>query len=93
MTLRELVFMVLDECKIHSDDSYFNEDHVSFLLSKYRAFLLKKELEKLDTSAKIMVGCQSMCAIGDKRPFVIVNAIPVIEESIEEVIKKVKEML
>ena len=54
---------------------------------------LKKELEKLDTSAKIMVGCQSMCAIGDKRPFVIVNAIPVIEESIEEVIKKVKEML
>ena len=41
MTLR-----VLDECKIHSDDSYFNEDHVSFLLSKYRSFLLKKELEK-----------------------------------------------
>ena len=54
---------------------------------------LKKELEKLDTSAKIMVGCQSMCAIGDKRPFVIVNAIPVIEESIEEVVEKVKEML
>ena len=46
MTLRELVFMVLDECKIHSDDSYFNEDHVSFLLGKYRSFLLKKELEK-----------------------------------------------
>ena len=46
MTLRELVFMVLDECKIHSDDSYFNEDHVSFLLSTYRSFLLKKELEK-----------------------------------------------
>ncbi len=54
---------------------------------------LKKELEKLDLSAKIMVGCQSMCAIGAKRPFVIVNGIPVIEESIEEVIKKVKEML
>jgi hypothetical protein len=34
-----------------------------------------------------------MCAIGAKRPFVIVNGIPVIEESIEEVIKKVKEML
>lgn len=54
---------------------------------------LKKELEKLDSSAKIIVGCQSMCAIGAKRPFVIVNGIPVIEESIEEVIKKVKEML
>ena len=59
----------------------------------YDSEKLEKGLEKLDTSAKIMVGCQSMCAIGDKRPFVIVNAIPVIEESIEEVIKKVKEML
>ena len=46
MTLRELVFLVLDELKINSDDSYFNEDHVVFLLNKYRSFVLKKELEK-----------------------------------------------
>ena len=46
MTLRELVFLVLDELKINSDDSYFNEDHVIFLLNKYRSFVLKKELEK-----------------------------------------------
>lgn len=46
MTLRELVFLVLDELKINSDDSYFNEDHVAFLLNKYRSFVLKKELEK-----------------------------------------------
>lgn len=46
MTLRELVFLVLDELKINSDDSYFNEDHVVFLINKYRSFVLKKELEK-----------------------------------------------
>ena len=60
MTLRELVFMVLDECKIHSDDSYFNEDHVSFLLSKYRSFLLKKELEKENKSLS-SANAQTIC--------------------------------
>lgn len=70
-----------------------NEFKICNKCKGYDFEVLKKELEKLDTSAKIMVGCQSMCAIGAKRPFVIVNGIPVIEESIEEVIKKVKEML
>lgn len=34
--------MVLDELKLQSDDSFFTEDHVIFLLEKYRAFLLKQ---------------------------------------------------
>lgn len=34
--------MVLDELKINSDDSHFEEEHVMFLLDKYRAFLLKQ---------------------------------------------------
>ncbi len=34
--------MVLDELKLMSDDSSFNEDHVAFLLGKYRSFLLKQ---------------------------------------------------
>lgn len=41
-TWRELVYMVLDLLKIHSDDSKFTEDHVVFLLSKYRAFVLNQ---------------------------------------------------
>lgn len=41
-TWRELVYMVLDLLKIHSDDSKFTEDHVMYLLSKYRAFILKQ---------------------------------------------------
>lgn len=34
--------MVLDELKLLSDDAQFTEDHVMFLLNKYRAFLLKQ---------------------------------------------------
>ena len=42
MTFRELTYLVLDEVKQLSDDAYFTEDHVIFLLSKYRSFLLKQ---------------------------------------------------
>ena len=60
MTLRELVFLVLDELKINSDDSYFNEDHVVFLLNKYRSFVLKKELEK-ENKQLSNNNCQTIC--------------------------------
>lgn len=42
-TYREIVHMVLDELKLASDDAYFTEQHVIFLLGKFRAFMLKKE--------------------------------------------------
>ena len=41
-TYRELVYLVLDELKLISDDSTFTEDHVVFLLNRYRTFLLKQ---------------------------------------------------
>ena len=41
-TYRELVNMVLDELKMVSDDSLFQQEHVIFLLDKYRGFLLKQ---------------------------------------------------
>lgn len=42
-TYREVVSMALDELKSVSDDAYYTEGHVIFLLGKFRAFLLKKE--------------------------------------------------
>lgn len=42
MTYKQLVYMCLDQVKVSSDDSYFTEDHVIFLLSKLRSFLLKQ---------------------------------------------------
>ena len=41
-TYRELVYLCLDELKLYSDDSVFTEDHIIFLLNKYRSFLLKQ---------------------------------------------------
>lgn len=41
-TYKELVYLCLDELKEVSDDSHFQEEHVIFLLDKYRVFLLKQ---------------------------------------------------
>lgn len=53
-TYRELTYMVLDQLKLASDDSYYTEDHVKFLLSAYRVFLLEqiygKQLKEVDKS-------------------------------------------
>lgn len=46
MVTKELVYQILDEVKLISDDSVFTEDHVIFLIKKYRSFLIKKEQEK-----------------------------------------------
>ena len=46
MTYKELVYMALDALKIHSDDSKFTEDHVIFLLNKYRAYALRQKYSK-----------------------------------------------
>ena len=42
MTWREIIYMCSDELKLSSDDSYYTEDHIKFLISKYRSFLLKQ---------------------------------------------------
>ena len=41
-TYKQLTYLVLDEAKGLSDDFSFTEDHIVFLLDKYRSFLLKQ---------------------------------------------------
>ena len=41
-TYKELVYMCLDELKLYSDDALYTEEHIMFLLGKYRTFLLKQ---------------------------------------------------
>lgn len=43
--IKELVYMILDKVKLESDDADFTEDHIIFMLSKYRAFLLKQRYQ------------------------------------------------
>lgn len=54
---------------------------------------LVEKLKKLDANAEIMIGCQSFCAVGASKPFVIVNGIPVIGETEDEVIAKVSNIM
>lgn len=49
-TYKELVYMVIDELKLSSDDSTLTQDHIIYLLNKYRPFLLKKEYLNLKKS-------------------------------------------
>ena len=42
----ELIYMVMDELKLSSNDSYFNEDHVLFLLNKHRNYLIEQVYSK-----------------------------------------------
>lgn len=51
MLVKELVYIILDELKILSDDSTYTEDHIIFLLKQYRKFLIKKEKDKDKASA------------------------------------------
>lgn len=54
MLVKEIVYMVLDLAKANtSDDSFFTEEHVIFLLKKYRSFLIKKEQEKQKATTDI----------------------------------------
>ena len=47
-TYRELVYMCLDLLKQASDDTYYTEDHIIFLLDKFRSLLLDQRYTKLN---------------------------------------------
>ena len=50
-TFRELTYMVLDNLKISSKDSYYTEEHALFLLNEYRSYLLKQKYGNKKSSA------------------------------------------
>ena len=44
-TYREIVYMCLDLLKQSSDDAYYTPEHVLFLLSNFRAYILRKQYD------------------------------------------------
>lgn len=66
-TFKQLTYMVLDELKISSDDSTFTEDHVIFLLSKYRSFILKQRYSDIKKTIPES-NYQTICLELDKVP-------------------------
>ena len=68
MTWREAVYMVLDELKLMSDDASFNEDHIIFLLGKYRSFILKQVYSKVKqpiSESNYQTICMDLTLISD----------------------------
>jgi uncharacterized protein YuzB (UPF0349 family) len=70
-----------------------NEFRVCDICEAVESESMIKRLKEIDPSASIEVGCQGFCGIGATKPFVIVNGIPAIADTEDEVIEKVKEML
>lgn len=70
-----------------------NEFKTCNICSGFDSNDLVQKLKELDNGAKIFIGCQSMCGIGTKRPFVIVNGIPVVADEVDELIGKIKEII
>lgn len=46
MTYREMVYIIIDLCKLQSDDTVYTEEHLVYLINKYRALILKREYSK-----------------------------------------------
>lgn len=65
-TYRELTYIVLDELKLSSDDSQFTEDHIVFLLDKYRTFLLKQrysDIKKIISESNYQTLCLDLIEV------------------------------
>lgn len=70
-----------------------NEFKVCDICAAVNSESIIKRLKEIDPDADIIVGCHGFCGIGATKPFVIVNGIPAIATTEDEVISKVKEML
>ena len=67
-TYREMVYMVLDQNKLSSDDAYIEEEHVMFILSKIRAYLIKNKYEHLKaqiSASNFQTVCIDMVPVDD----------------------------
>ncbi len=70
-----------------------NEFKVCDICEAVNSESMIRRLKEIDSEAEIIVGCQGFCAVGAEKPFVIVNGVPIIDETEDKVIEKVKKML
>ena len=70
-----------------------NEFKICNVCQKDQKDTLEPKLKKLDPNANIIVACQGFCAIGATREFCIVNGLPVIADTEEELIELVREKI
>lgn len=54
---------------------------------------LLPRLKEIDEQAEVLIGCQNFCGIGAKKPFVICNHVPIVADTEDELIEKVKQAI
>lgn len=54
---------------------------------------LLPKLKEIDSTAEIIIGCQNFCGIGARKPFVICNHVPIVADTEEDLINKIKDAL
>lgn len=60
-TYRELIYIISDLAKTISDDSKITENHIAFLLDKYRMYLLRQKYDKDGTNKIPPSAFQTIC--------------------------------
>lgn len=60
-TLKEIVYMVNDELKLSSNDSFFTIEHFAFLADKFRALLLERKYRDLRRGEVPIANYQELC--------------------------------
>lgn len=75
MTYAEVVYMILDELKLSSDDSYFNENHVLTLVDKYRAMILKQRYKDIRKQVPYSNYQEIMFTLKRREDFIDLNSI------------------
>lgn len=58
-------------------------------LSSVEGFVTK--LKEIDANAEVIIGCQNICGICRTKPFTIVNGMPIIADTEDDLILKIKE--
>lgn len=51
------------------------------------------KLKEMVPEANIIIGCANLCGIGRNKSFVILNHVPIIADTEEELIKKVRQQI
>lgn len=89
-TYREVTYMVLDKLKLVSDDSHFQEEHIIYLLDKYRCMILKQQYKDLKKEIPES-NYQTICLDLERTP--AINGIPCEGPDYLKSAKKIPHML
>lgn len=84
---KDIVYLILDEIKAVSDDSFITEDHVIFLANQYRLFLIEQKKLKQGEGSLSSANEQTICIDLEK-----VNAIPGLEYCNDIYLRSVQEI-